>query len=222
MFIFSVSELVCRPPRRPDREPISYWWRRELTQPPPPTPLAWTSIFSDMDWWEDNKRTSSCSLGPEPHHSILQPVKVRLFISKDQHISLLQAPTQFLSPIFSLSPLSIHLSLSYSLANGKTVLGWILFFKGINSPLYTLDLTPWQALSVSSAWYRASCSVCWWTQPIIEHKCKHTLSRTHSKSALAHISMHVDTRTCILSAQIQYIQIHKNMVTVACEQMCRE
>lgn len=113
-----------------------------------------------MDWWEDNKRTwrgrnsSSYSLGPEAHHSILQPVKVGLFISKDQHISLLQAPTPFLSPIFCLCPLSIHLSLSYSLANGKTVLGWILFFKGINSPLYTLDLTLWQALSVSSAWYR--------------------------------------------------------------------
>lgn len=112
-----------------------------------------------MDWWEDNKRlwrgrnSSSYSLSPEARHSILQPMKVELFISKDQHISLLQAPTPFLSPIFSLCPLSIHLSLSYSLANGKTVLGCILFFKGIDSPLYTLDLTLWQALSVSSAWY---------------------------------------------------------------------
>lgn len=87
------------------------------------------------------RNCSPYSLGPEAHDSILQLVKVGLFISKDQHISLLQAPTPFLCPIFSLSPLSVHLSLSYFLANGKTVLGWILFFKGFNSPLYTLDLT---------------------------------------------------------------------------------
>lgn len=48
-------------------------------------------------------KSSSYSLGLEAHHSILQPVKVGLFISKDQHISLLQAPTPFLCPIFSLS-----------------------------------------------------------------------------------------------------------------------
>lgn len=185
---------------------------RELTQPPPPSALylhlLWYGLMRGQQKdLEGERKASSYSLGPEPHHSILQPVKVKLFISEDQHISLLQAPTQFLCPIFSLSPLSIHLSLSYSLANGKTVLGWILFFKGINSPLYTLDLTLWQALSVSSAWY-TSCSVCWWTRPIITH----SSGSTHSPSQSVHVFMHADLQPHAHAA----LQIRKRTDAAAC------
>ena len=118
-------------------------------------------------------------------------MRVGLFISKDQHISLLQAPRPFLSPIFSLCPLSIHLSLSYSLANGKTVLGWILFFKGINSPLYTLDLTLWQALSVSSAWYRG---LVFCVLMDTAHYHTQVQAHTHTKGACVHMSMHADVQ----------------------------
>ncbi len=137
-------------------------------------------------------------------------MKVGLFISKDQHISLLQAPTPFLCPIFSLFPLSIHLSLSYSLANGKTVLGCILFFKGFNSPLYTLDLTLWQALSVSSAWYRGLVfcvlmDTAHYHTQVQAHT--HTLSLfyTHTKNALVHMSMHAHKHQLM---DIPHICIH--------------
>lgn len=68
---------------------------------PPPHP-RWTDERITKGPGGEGK-SSSYSHGLEAHHSILQPAKVGLFISKDQHISLLQAPTPFLCPIFSLS-----------------------------------------------------------------------------------------------------------------------
>lgn len=152
--------------------------------PAPPAPLRWTDEGITKGPGGQKKPSSAYSLGPGAHDSILQLVKVGLFISKDQHNSLLQAPTPFLSPIFSLSPLSMHLSLSYFFANGKTVLGRILFFQRIQfSFVHT------------------------WSDPVTDIKCVFCLIQrarilcADGHSPLTHASASTHTHTHVLTSK---------------------
>lgn len=103
---------------------------------------------------QGKKNPSSYSLGSEAHHSMFEDSNRRaLLLTKSTHFSLACTFTISLSHFFyplhrchSFPTPPSHLC---TLANGKTVLGKILFFTGINFRLYTLDLTLWQALSVS-------------------------------------------------------------------------
>ena len=147
-----------------------------------------------MDWWEDNKRTwrgrKVLFLQPWPwsppfHFAACESRAFHL--KRSTHFSPAGTYTISLSHFLPLR-LSIQLSLSYNLANGKTVLGWILFFKGFNSPLYTLDLTLWQALSVSSAWYRG---LVFCVLMDTGHYHTQLRGRSHAeKNAFFHMSMH--------------------------------
>lgn len=106
------------------------------------------------------RNCSAHSLGPEAHDSILRLVKVGLFISKDQHISLLCRHLHDFSGPFSPTPLLYLYAILFPAPwqMGKlSLVGFCFFLKGFNSPLYTLDLTLWQTLSVSSAWKRGAC-----------------------------------------------------------------
>lgn len=144
------------------------------------------------------RNCSARSLGPEAHDSILRLVKVGLFILKDQHISLLRRHLHHFSGPFSPAPL-LYLDAVLFPAPwqmGKlSLVGFCFFLKGFNSPLYTLDLTLWQTLSVSSAWKGGGglCSVCWWTRPIISHECMR--ARTQTRTLLI-TQIHVLTCIC--------------------------
>lgn len=175
-----------------------------------------------MDWWEDNKRTwrakknsSAYSLGPGAHDSILQLVKVGLFISKDQHNSLLQAPTPFLSPIFSLSPLSVHLSLSYFLANGKTVLGRILFFQRIQFSFVHTWSDPVTDIKCVFCLIQRACILCADGHSPLTHTCTSTRAHTHTDTHplwKKHLITGLHVHACICNMELSHTCKYTHML----------
>lgn len=120
-------------------------------------------------------------------------MKVGLFISKDQHISLLQAPTPFLSPNFSLSP-SFYTPLSFLLLGKWENCPWLdSVFQRIQFSFVHTWSDPVTGIKCVFCLIQRARALCADGHSPLSHTSASTLSHAHRESV--RMSMHAATCT---------------------------